>query len=99
VEWAHEIRKYIQGDELVVPPGKYFAMGDNRDHSSDSRYWGLLSTAKPSWAAPSSFNWSVDANSNDYSESSFGQRILAIFDTITHLPARTRWNRMLHTVH
>src|SRR5277367_3267878 len=29
-EWAHEIHKYVQGDELVVPPGRYFAMGDNR---------------------------------------------------------------------
>jgi signal peptidase I len=97
-EWAHEIRKYIQGDELVVPPGKYFAMGDNRDHSLDSRYWGFVDR-DAIMGRPFLIYWSIDANSTDYSDSTFGQRILGIFDTLMHLPARTRWGRMLHTVH
>jgi len=97
-EWAHEIRKYIQGDELVVPPGRYFAMGDNRDHSLDSRYWGFVDR-DAIMGRPFLIYWSVDANSTDYGETSFAQRILGIFDTLMHLPARTRWGRMLHTVH
>jgi signal peptidase I len=97
-EWAREIKKHIQGDEIVVPPDHYFAMGDNRDHSSDSRYWGFVDR-EAIMGRPFLIYWSVDASSNDYSESSFGQRVLAIFDTLTHLPARTRWSRMLHTVH
>jgi signal peptidase I len=97
-EWAHEIRKYIQGDELVVPPGKYFAMGDNRDHSLDSRYWGFVDR-DAIMGKPFLIYWSIDANSADYSDNSFGQRMLGIFDTLMHLPARTRWSRMLHTVH
>jgi signal peptidase I len=97
-EWAHEIRKYVQGDELVVPPGKYFAMGDNRDHSLDSRYWGFVDR-DAIMGRPFLIYWSIDANSTDYSDSTFAQRIIGIFDTLMHLPARTRWSRMLHTVH
>jgi signal peptidase I len=97
-EWAHEIRKYIQGDELVVPPGRYFAMGDNRDHSLDSRYWGFVDR-DAIMGRPFLIYWSVEANSSDYGESTFGQRIVGVFDTLLHLPARTRWSRMLHTVH
>jgi signal peptidase I len=97
-EWAGEIRKYIQADELVVPPGKYFAMGDNRDHSLDSRYWGFVDR-EAIMGRPFLIYWSIEANSSDYGEASFGQRIVGIFDTLLHLPARTRWSRMLRTVH
>jgi signal peptidase I len=97
-EWARDIRKYIQGDELVVPPGKYFAMGDNRDHSLDSRYWGFVDR-DAIMGRPFLIYWSINANSMDYGNTTFGERILGIFDTLRHLPARTRWNRMLHTVH
>ena len=96
-EWAHELAKYVVGDEIVVPPGKYFAMGDNRDHSLDSRYWGFVDR-DAIMGRPFLIYWSIEASTSDYGDSSFGQRIVGIFDTLLHLPARTRWNRMLHTV-
>jgi signal peptidase I len=97
-EWGREIKKYIQGDEIVVPPGKYFAMGDNRDHSSDSRYWGFVDR-DAIMGRPFLIYWSVEASSADYSPSTFLQRLGGIFNTLLHLPTRTRWSRMLHTVH
>lgn len=97
-EWAREIKNYVQGDEIVVPPGRYFAMGDNRDHSSDSRYWGFVDR-DAIMGRPFLIYWSVEASSADYSASTFFQRLAGIFDTLLHLPTRTRWSRMLHTVH
>jgi signal peptidase I len=97
-EWAHEIKKHIQGDQIVVPPGKYFAMGDNRDHSSDSRYWGFVDRDAV-MGRPFLIYWSVEASSADYTPNTFWQRLAGIFDTLLHLPTRTRWSRMLHTVH
>ena len=97
-EWAHEMKRYIRGDEIVVPPGKVFAMGDNRDHSLDSRYWGFVDRSAI-MGRPFLIYWSVNATSADYGQSTFGERLRAVLDTIAHLPARTRWSRMLRTVH
>ena len=73
-------------------------MGDNRDHSLDSRYWGFVDR-DAIMGRPFLIYWSIDANSNDYTDNSFAQRLIGIFDTLRHLPTRTRWSRMLHTVH
>lgn len=98
-EWAHEMKKFTRGDEIVVPPGKYFAMGDNRDRSWDSRYWGFVDH-DAIMGRPFLIYWSVEAKSSDYSgESTFWSRLAGVFDTLAHLPTRTRWSRMLHTVH
>ena len=98
-EWVHEMRKFMQGDEIVVPPGRYFAMGDNRDRSLDSRYWGFVDR-DAIMGRPFLIYWSVDARSDDYSgNTTFFQRLRGVFETLGHLPSRTRWSRMLHTVH
>src|SRR6266576_1254557 len=93
---SHEMRRYVHGDEIVVPPGKYFAMGDNRDLSEDSRYWGFVDR-DAIMGRPFLIYWSVDARSADYSgESNYWSRLVGVFETMVHLPSRTRWRRQVH---
>jgi signal peptidase I len=95
-EWASEISSHVENGELVVPPGRYFAMGDNRDHSWDSRYWGFVDR-EAIMGRPLVIYWSLASLEDDSGEPR--SVLSAIVNGLIHLPERLRWRRMLHTVH
>ncbi len=82
--------------EVVVPPGSYFAMGDNRDSSLDSRYWGFVPRDNII-GKPLIIYWSYDASTEALSGPTISLDHLV--DLVTHFFSKTRWRRTFKLVH
>jgi signal peptidase I len=78
-----------------VPDGQYFVMGDNRDNSQDSRYWGFLPRSHIKGRALMIY-WSFDTGPEPEGEASALRRVLSV---ITHFFTRTRWERIFRQIH
>jgi len=87
--WYEEFTK---DGELVVPEGHYFAMGDNRDNSSDSRYWGFVPRDLIVGKALIIY-WSYETDSDEYRRTAVEDRIQQVTDLFTNFFRKTRWSR------
>jgi signal peptidase I len=83
---------------VTVPPDQYFVMGDNRDNSQDSRYWGFLPRDHVKGKAMMIY-WSYEAGRDDYADDGLGASIRRTLSVIGHFFTRTRWERLLHQIH
>jgi len=96
-EWHLEMSSYIKDGDLVVPEDRYFAMGDHRDVSYDSRYWGFI-PREHIIGRPLFIYWSFETPEGQYMKTSISDRISFAAKVIIHFVDRTRWRRMLKMV-
>jgi signal peptidase I len=97
MEWPLIKSEHVQGDDLVVPPDNYFAMGDNRANSLDSRYWGFV-PRENIIGRPMFIYWSFETAGDEILKTSLGERVSRFFYVVFHFFSKTRWNRMFHIV-
>ena len=86
----------VRNGEIVVPQGSYFAMGDNRDSSLDSRYWGFV-PRENIIGKPLIIYWSYDAPTEALARPLMS--IEHLLDLVQHFPTKTRWKRTFRLIH
>jgi signal peptidase I len=88
----------VVNGEIVVPPDSFFAMGDNRDNSLDSRYWGFVPRGNII-GKPLIIYWSYDANTEALAGSSVNTLTRHFIDLAQHFFTKTRWSRSFRLIH
>ena len=96
-EWMSTLSSYIQGGDVVVPPNSYFGMGDNRDVSKDSRYWGFIPRGNVI-GRPLLIYWSFITPPDQYQMRGAGDRLGFLAHVVIHFFDETRWSRTLRIV-
>ncbi len=96
-EWKLALPQHIENGEVVVPPDSYFGMGDNRDRSLDSRYWGFIPRDHVI-GRPMFIYWSFVTPEDQYQMRGMGQRLGFLAHVVIHFFDQTRWKRTLKAV-
>ena len=92
-DWARELPRYIHKDGLHVPKGHLFVMGDNRDDSLDSRFWGFVPVQNVV-GEPLFVYWSYKAPTHDWTDDRLSDRLKFDVSILWNFIGRTRWSRM-----
>lgn len=95
--WVVDLPNHIENGDLVVPPDKYFMMGDHRHASLDSRYWGLV--PRENIMGRPLFNyWSFKTPDNQEDKKGLGNQLAWMAHVAIHFFTDTRWSRTFHRV-
>jgi signal peptidase I len=95
--WMVDMPSYVHGEDIVVPPDHYFAMGDHRGVSLDSRYWGFIPRANII-GRPMFIYWSFETPADQVQKTAWSDRMLFLGKVVLHFFDQTRWKRTLQFV-
>lgn len=95
--WWLEMKKLVDDKQLIVPEGNYFVMGDNRDDSLDSRYWGFVPRANIV-GRPLLIYWSMRSTDPGAGVATAGDKLYRFVYAMGHIFQITRWDRTLRLV-
>jgi signal peptidase I len=96
--WWRQLQSLTQNGELVVPAGEYFMLGDNRNHSLDSRFWGLV-PREAIVARPLVIYFSLRRHSTTDVEQAADDRLGHDRELAARLAGFARWKRIFRVVH
>jgi signal peptidase I len=94
--WYADVEGFTRNNELLVPQDSYFVLGDNRDSSLDSRYWGFV-PRENIVGKPLVIYFSVRSLDDEIFEGT-DDKIGRYLDDLRQLPSSARWDRVLRFV-